>query len=178
MSDPMNEFYVKNDLMPSGRPNEYWFERRNPVSRLDIALLLKDKELLRGISSIFNKESFVFLIYADFCLHSKNFAPEFDKLADMITKEKEDNPNFPYQIGAINGDKYKGFEDENGFQTFPRIIILNNGIETEYKGNRTAGPLFAKMEKLFFGNLRHYAYDPIVNERLVKSKYDYQRYVK
>ena len=30
-----------------------------------------------------------------------------------------------------NGDKYKGFEDENGFQTFPRIIILNNGIETE-----------------------------------------------
>lgn len=30
----------------------------------------------------------------------------------------------------------------------------------------------------FFGDLRHYAYDPIVNERLVKSKYDYQRYVK
>ena len=30
----------------------------------------------------------------------------------------------------------------------------------------------------FFGDLRNYEYDPIVNERLVKSKYDYQRYVK
>ena len=30
----------------------------------------------------------------------------------------------------------------------------------------------------FFGDLRYYDYDPIVNERLVKSKYDYQRYVK
>ena len=30
----------------------------------------------------------------------------------------------------------------------------------------------------FFGELRNYAYDPIVNERLVKNKYDYQRYVK
>ena len=30
----------------------------------------------------------------------------------------------------------------------------------------------------FFGELRNYEYDPIVNERLVKSKYDYQRYVK
>ena len=30
----------------------------------------------------------------------------------------------------------------------------------------------------FFGELRYYDYDPIVNERLVKSKYDYQRYVK
>jgi hypothetical protein len=30
----------------------------------------------------------------------------------------------------------------------------------------------------FFGALREYDYDPIVNERLVKNKYDYQRYVK
>ena len=30
----------------------------------------------------------------------------------------------------------------------------------------------------FFGDLRSYEYDPIVNERLVKNKYDYQRYVK
>ena len=30
----------------------------------------------------------------------------------------------------------------------------------------------------FFGELRNYEYDPIVNERLVKNKYDYQRYVK
>ena len=30
----------------------------------------------------------------------------------------------------------------------------------------------------FFTELRNYEYDPIVNERLVKSKYDYQRYVK
>ena len=30
----------------------------------------------------------------------------------------------------------------------------------------------------FFSELRNYEYDPIVNERLVKSKYDYQRYVK
>ena len=30
----------------------------------------------------------------------------------------------------------------------------------------------------FFGDLRYYKYDPIVNERLVKNKYDYQRYVK
>ena len=30
----------------------------------------------------------------------------------------------------------------------------------------------------FFGELRNYEYDPIVNERLVKNKYDYQRYAK
>ena len=30
----------------------------------------------------------------------------------------------------------------------------------------------------FFGELRNYEYDPYVNERLVKGKYDYQRYVK
>ena len=30
----------------------------------------------------------------------------------------------------------------------------------------------------FFGDLRNYEYDPIVNERLLKNKYDYQRYVK
>ena len=30
----------------------------------------------------------------------------------------------------------------------------------------------------FFGDLRNYEYDPIVNERLEKNKYDYQRYVK
>ena len=30
----------------------------------------------------------------------------------------------------------------------------------------------------FFGELRYYDYDPVVNERLIKNKYDYQRYVK
>ena len=30
----------------------------------------------------------------------------------------------------------------------------------------------------FFGDLRSYEYDPIGNERLVKKKYDYQRYVR
>ena len=32
--------------------------------------------------------------------------------------------------------------------------------------------------KSFFGNLREYSYDPFVNEKLEKNKYNYQKYVK
>ena len=67
------------------------------------------------------------------------------------------NPKFPiYKSNGYGRDSYI-YNDCGGFY---------------HKHN------FSHHYKEFFGKLRYYDYDPIVNERLVKSKYDYQRYVK
>lgn len=64
---------------------------------------------------------------------------------------------------------------------FPIYRANGTGRDTYIKGN--CGGFYHQHNypvhySSFFGSLRHYDYDPIVNERLVKSKYDYQRYVK
>lgn len=64
---------------------------------------------------------------------------------------------------------------------FPIYRCNGTGRDTYIKGD--CGGFYHEFQfpvhhSTFFGGLRHYAYDPIVNEKIVKNKYDYQRYVK
>ena len=76
-----------------------------------------------------HKTTFI-LYYVDWCPHCRTVKPEWDKL------EKDKELNKKVTIKKINCEENESAVEEKGIESFPTILLNNNGKEVGYDGGR------------------------------------------
>ena len=78
----------------------------------------------------------VVICKADWCGHCKKAAPEFNKLLAASPITLKDGSKVTVKI--LDADKDKAEMSQYGVKGFPTVLIINDGVTTEYPGKRTA----------------------------------------
>ena len=81
----------------------------------------------------------VIICKADWCGHCKKAAPEFQKLMSASPITLKDGSKVTVKI--LDADKDKAEMSQYGVKGFPTVLIINDGVTTEYPGKRTANDI-------------------------------------
>jgi len=110
----------------------------------------------------FIKENTAALIefYSPGCGNCKSFAPEYEKLAQILKKT-----NRPCVVGRIDDKKYRKSEGLS-FATYPGVAIYINGAANLYKGELAIDPLLAFINK----KLRDPSIELKTEEEIIQKK--------
>lgn len=71
--------------------------------------------------------------YADWCMHCKSLAPEYEKAADLLKAEGSS-----IILAKVNNEDAKDLLTEFMIEGFPTLKFFKNGNAIEYTGNRQA----------------------------------------
>nr|XP_028587975.1 protein disulfide-isomerase A4 isoform X1 [Podarcis muralis] len=89
------------------------------------------------------KDTVLLEFYAPWCGHCKQFAPEYEKIAQAL---KENDPPIPVaKIDATAASTVSGRFDVSGY---PTIKILKKGQPVDYEGSRTEAEILAKVKEV------------------------------
>ncbi|KAM9826957.1 protein disulfide-isomerase A4 [Neosynchiropus ocellatus] len=89
------------------------------------------------------KDTVLVEFYAPWCGHCKQFAPEYEKIAQEL---KENDPPIPVaKVDATEAKAVAGRFDVSGY---PTIKILKNGEPVDYDGARTQEAIVAKVKEV------------------------------
>jgi len=78
----------------------------------------------------------LYLYFTEWCGHSKNFLPEWDKLVSMVESSNLKNT---FDVKKINCEKDKQTCEDANVRGYPTVILhKTNGQNVAYNGQRTA----------------------------------------
>ncbi|XP_029314163.1 protein disulfide-isomerase A4 [Cottoperca gobio] len=89
------------------------------------------------------KDTVLVEFYAPWCGHCKQFAPEYEKIAQAL---KENDPPIPVaKVDATVANEIAGRFEVSGY---PTIKIIKNGEAVEYEGARTEKAIVARVKEV------------------------------
>lgn len=71
--------------------------------------------------------------YAPWCKYCKNFAPEYDKTANLLQKS-----SLNVKLAKIDAAKHTSIAKEHGIKGYPTLKLFKNGQCEKYEGDRDA----------------------------------------
>ena len=90
----------------------------------------------RSLEGFQSENKMVVICKADWCGHCKKASPEFNKLLSVSPITLKDGNKVSVKI--LDADKDKSEMSKYNVKGFPTVLIVDNGVTTEYPGERTA----------------------------------------
>ncbi|XP_029935147.1 protein disulfide-isomerase A4 [Myripristis murdjan] len=90
-----------------------------------------------------DKDTVLVEFYAPWCGHCKQFAPEYEKIAQSL---KENDPPIP--VAKVDATKATDLASRFEVSGYPTIKILKKGEPVEYDGDRTEKAIVARVKEV------------------------------
>lgn len=111
-----------------------------------------------------DKDTVLLEFYAPWCGHCKQFAPEYEKIANAL---KENDPPIP--VAKIDATSESTLASRFGVSGYPTIKVLKKGQAVDYEGSRTQEEIVAKVKEISQPN---WTPPPEVTLVLTKDNFD------
>uniref|UniRef100_A0A8D3B7K9 Protein disulfide-isomerase A4 n=2 Tax=Scophthalmus maximus TaxID=52904 RepID=A0A8D3B7K9_SCOMX len=89
------------------------------------------------------KDTVLVEFYAPWCGHCKQFAPEYEKIAEAL---KENDP--PVPVAKVDATVASGLASRFEVSGYPTIKILKNGEAVDYEGDRTQKAIVDRVKEV------------------------------
>ncbi|XP_077365522.1 protein disulfide-isomerase A4 [Festucalex cinctus] len=89
------------------------------------------------------KDTVLIEFYAPWCGHCKQFAPEYEKIAQTL---KENDPPIP--VAKVDATEAKDLGSRFEVSGYPTIKILKRGEAVDYDGDRTEKAIVARVQEI------------------------------
>ncbi|XP_051909952.1 protein disulfide-isomerase A4 isoform X2 [Hippocampus zosterae] len=89
------------------------------------------------------KDTVLIEFYAPWCGHCKQFAPEYEKIAQTL---KENDPPIP--VAKVDATEAKDLGSRFEVSGYPTIKILKRGQPVDYDGDRTQKAIVARVQEI------------------------------
>nr|XP_023648626.1 protein disulfide-isomerase A4 [Paramormyrops kingsleyae] len=103
-------------------------------------LILTDKNFDTFIQG---KDTVLVEFYAPWCGHCKQFAPEYEKIAQTL---KENEP--PISVAKVDATKENALGSRFDVSGYPTIKILKNGEPVDYDGDRSEQAIVSRVKEV------------------------------
>jgi len=118
-----------------------------------------------------SKHDYVFVMfYAEWCPHSKEFKPEYEKLATRYTEAFQNSKvSSEVKFAKIQGDRYNSVSAPFGVEGFPAFKMIIKGSIKSYPAKVNLETMYDWLNALFVKRPKHIMNSAEINEILDKK---------